>query len=89
MDIYYQKMSFEVIHAVDRFRPLLLRTQISTETGALAYKPARRALPVGNLPPPAAPWPSPNLWINLLFHHCKSEESHEQPYPQHLKTMHF
>jgi hypothetical protein len=53
MDIYYQKMSFEVIHAVDRFRPLLLRIQISTETGALAYKPARRALPVGNLPPSA------------------------------------
>ena len=32
-----------------------LSLQISTETGALAYKAARRALPVGNLAPEAAP----------------------------------
>ena len=37
------------------FALLLLCLQISTETGALAYKPVRRALPVGNLAPSATP----------------------------------
>jgi len=70
MDIYYQKMSFEVIHAVDRFRPLtpshpdfnrnrLSCIQSSETSIGRGWSSAIRC----------TPWPSADLWINLMLRH--------------------